>query len=291
MTNSRTSNLFSVMLELSKVKITFAVAFTTITGYVLASGKFNLGLIVPTLGIFILACGSSVINHIMESKTDALMERTKLRPIPSGRISRTGAVIIAILEIVAGTVLLYFGAGLIALILGLLALIWYNIVYTLLKRITPNAVIPGSVIGSIPPLVGWIAGGGTLSDYHAWIIALFFFLWQVPHFYLLILLFGKEYKRAGFPTLTDKYSDKKIKNLILVWILATILSLLLFPIFGLTQSIISLIGIVIISVWIIIIFLYPAINNNVQFSPRKYFMRINYFVLIALILMLSDHFF
>ena len=103
------------LLELSKVKITFAVSLTTITGYVLASGRFDAGLILPTLGIFLLACGSSALNHYQERDRDAQMERTRNRPIPSGRISANGALITALILSGAGSLLIYYGSGMVAL--------------------------------------------------------------------------------------------------------------------------------------------------------------------------------
>ncbi len=162
MTRQESGSYLSVILELSKVKITVAVAFTTITGYILAARGYDPGFLLPTLGIFFLACGSSVINHLQERRTDAMMARTRKRPLPSHKISFSSALHVAVTETLAGSLILYFSSGVTALILGLLAMVWYNLIYTNLKRITPHAVIPGSVIGSIPPLVGWVSAGGHL---------------------------------------------------------------------------------------------------------------------------------
>jgi heme o synthase len=192
--------------ELAKVKITFAVALTTITGYLLAKGEFDEGMILPAVGIFLLACGSSAINHYQEREQDAKMERTKDRPIPSGRISPAGALLFAFILSAAGSWLLYTGSGMLAMQLGLLALIWYNVIYTPLKKKSAFAVVPGAVIGAIPPLVGWVAGGGSLADPRAMFMAFFFFIWQVPHFWLLMLKYGEEYTKAGFPSITRIYT-------------------------------------------------------------------------------------
>ena len=88
-----------LLLELNKVKITFAVTLTTIAGYVLAKNTFDSGLILPVLGIFILACGSAALNHYQDRDKDKLMKRTVSRPIPSGKISPTAVLIISIFEI------------------------------------------------------------------------------------------------------------------------------------------------------------------------------------------------
>ena len=187
-----------LLAELGKVKITFAVALTTIAGYVLAGGSFDQGLILPVMGIFILACGSSALNHFQDSDRDGLMKRTSNRPIPSGKISKTNALLISLALIVFGSAAIWIGSDFTGFQLGLLALIWYNGIYTPMKRKTAFAVIPGSVIGSIPPVVGWVAGGGDLFDIQVLVMAFFFFIWQVPHFWLLMLKYGDEYVEAGY---------------------------------------------------------------------------------------------
>ena len=110
----------ALLAELSKIKITFAVALTTIAGYLLASGNFDSGLILPTLGIFILACGSSALNHYQDSDRDQLMERTKNRPIPSGRISKNNTLLVAIALSAVGSGMIYLGSDFVGFQLGLL---------------------------------------------------------------------------------------------------------------------------------------------------------------------------
>jgi len=276
------------LLELSKVRITFAVSLTTITGYVLASGRFDLGLILPTLGIFLLACGSSSLNHYQEKDKDAQMKRTKKRPIPSGKISSTGALLWAMLLSVSGSLLIYFGSGILALQLAILALIWYNFIYTPLKKKTAFAVVPGSVIGALPPLVGWVAGGGSLADPQALIIAFFFFIWQVPHFWLLLLKYGKEYEQAGFPSLTSIYSEKQIKYTTFIWTMATGVTALMLPVFGIVNSVGFSIATLIASGWLMIQFIKLLKRNDETFKPGVYFMKINFFVLFIIIFLSVD---
>jgi heme o synthase len=279
-----------IFLELSKVKITFAVALTTITGYLLAGGSFDVGLILPTIGIFLLACGSSAINHYQEREKDALMERTRERPIPSGRISPGGALAFAFVLTSAGSAILYLSSGMLGMQLGLLALIWYNIIYTPLKKRTAFAVVPGAVIGSIPPLVGWVSAGGGLSDPRAWFMAFFFFIWQVPHFWLLMLKYGEEYTNAGFPSITKIYSARQIKNITFIWILATAVSALMLPAFNVVESWVVMAGLLISSIWLVGQFTRLLSVRDIAFSPIKYFMKINYFVLAVIIFLSLDRF-
>lgn len=282
-------SLIKTLLELAKVRITFAVALTTITGYVLVTERFDTGLILPALGIFLLACGSSAINHYQERERDAKMERTMGRPIPSGRISPNGALAFALILSLAGSYILLAGAGFTGMQLGLLALLWYNAIYTPLKRKTAFAVVPGAVIGSIPPLVGWVAGGGQIFDPRAMIMAFFFFIWQVPHFWLLMLKYGEEYKAAGFPSITSLYSTAQIKNITFIWILATAVSALMLPFFNVVNSWIVIAGMIISSVWLVSVFTGMLRKKEKNFRPFHYFMRINYYVLSIIILLSVDH--
>jgi len=281
---------FRIFLELSKVKITFAVALTTITGYLLAGGSFDTGLILPTIGIFLLDCGSSAINHFQEREQDLKMERTRNRPIPSGRISPSGALLFAFLLSAAGSSILYIGSGMLGMQLGLLALIWYNVIYTPLKKKTAFAVVPGAVIGAIPPLVGWVSAGGQLSDPRALFMAFFFFIWQVPHFWLLMLKYGEEYTRAGFPSITQLYSSRQIKHITFVWILATAVSTLMLPAFDVVGSWVVMAGLLISSIWLVGQFTRLLSVRDLAFSPIRYFMKINYFVLAVIIFLSLDRF-
>ena len=281
---------FRIFLELSKVKITFAVALTTITGYLLAGGSFDTGLILPTIGIFLLACGSSAINHFQEREQDLKMERTRNRPIPSGRISPSGALLFAFLLTATGSSILYIGSGMLGMQLGLLALIWYNVIYTPLKKKTAFAVVPGAVIGAIPPLVGWVSAGGQLSDPRALFMAFFFFIWQVPHFWLLMLKYGEEYTQAGFPSITKLYSSRQIKHITFIWILATAVSTLMLPAFDVVGSWVVMAGLLISSIWLVGQFTRLLSVRDLAFSPIRYFMKINYFVLAVIIFLSLDRF-
>jgi heme o synthase len=288
MTRQESGSLLSVILELSKVKITVAVAFTTITGYILAARGYDPGFLLPTLGIFFLACGSSVINHLQERRTDAIMARTRKRPLPSHKISFLAALIVAIAETLAGSLILYFISGLVALILGLLAMVWYNLIYTNLKRITPHAVIPGSVIGSIPPLVGWVAAGGELFSLPALILAVFFFVWQVPHFYLLAIKYGHEYTEAGLPSITERWSNSQTKKNIFLWIVLTSITAFIVSFSSLPVSDISAVLIIISSVILVISFRSLLFPSGETFNPFQYFMRINYYVLAVTIILITS---
>lgn len=229
-------NKFQIFAEITKLRITIFVTVTTMFGFIAATDSINSRIILPALGILLLACGSAALNHYQERKTDVLMERTKNRPIPSGKISAAATLQLSIVLLLIGSILLFIGSGLLALSLGLLNLVWYNAVYTPLKKISPLAIIPGSLVGAIPPVVGWVAGGGNLLDPQIILISFFFFIWQIPHFWLLLMVLDKDYQKAGFPTLTQIFSQQQLGRITFVWIIATGVTGLLLPLFQISHN-------------------------------------------------------
>jgi protoheme IX farnesyltransferase len=220
-----------VLLELVKLRITVASATTTAVGWVMARGEFGLPLLPVLLGIFLQACGAAAFNHVQDARLDAQMPRTARRPIPAGRIGRGRAALFAAALLAAGTVSVALTSPLAAL-LGLAAAAVYNVVYTPMKRRTPFAVLPGSLIGALPPLAGWLAAGGYLVDPTIHQVAFFFFLWQVPHFWLLLLCYERDYAAGGLPSLFDRFDQRQIRSLTFVWILAVAVAALFAPLFA-----------------------------------------------------------
>jgi len=212
-----------VILELTKVRITAAVMLTAATGYILAARRIELQMWMPLLGVFALASGSAALNQWQESKIDARMKRTCGRPIPAGRIDPMWALFFSVLLILVGSFLLTSvpenANALLAL--GGMALFWYNGVYTYLKRVTAFAVVPGALIGAIPPIMGYLSAGGSLDDPAILLVAMFIFIWQIPHFWLLLLMLGDEYREAGLPTVTARFSRPQLQRISFMWILAT----------------------------------------------------------------------
>lgn len=223
-------------LELSKIRITALATVTTAAGYFLATESVTWEILLPVLGILFLACGSSALNQIQERRFDAKMDRTRNRPLPSGRVSLAGAVAFTLMMILAGSAFLYIKRDPVTLGLGLAALVWYNGVYTPLKRWTAFAVVPGAVIGALPPVVGWTAAGGNPTDPAILSFALFFFVWQIPHFWLILLYLGRDYEKAGLPSMHEVFSPRQLMRITFIWILATGLTSLSMPVFGLGKG-------------------------------------------------------
>jgi len=229
---------FKIIVELGKVRISLPIALSALTGYVMFTGSINSQGWLLALGVFFMSCSSSAINHWQESDIDAQMPRTKNRPIPSGKISRNGAFLVAFGFAAIGSAILILTNPVVALILSWVTLFFYNIVYTPLKRVTAFAVIPGSFVGALPPMIGWAGAGGSLTSEIILLVASFFFIGQIPHFWLLLLMFGDQYKLAGMPSLNQIFSESQLKRITYTWVLTTIASALLVIFFVFTNQII-----------------------------------------------------
>ena len=276
------------ILSLMKYKVSLAVTFTTVTGYLICSGSFDLRLLYTALGVFILAGGTSALNQFQERKFDARMERTKHRPLPSHKITPKTASIISIILMLSGLTILYFFSGKISAALGLFNIFWYNIIYTYLKQITPFAVVPGSLVGAIPAMIGWTAAGGAIFDTRIIIIAYFLFIWQIPHFWFLLMKYGKEYEEAGFPSITKVFNQQGLKSLTFIWIIATSITTLMFPLFNIITIPLLLIIIFILNIWLIITFTRITFNLKISINFKRAFATINIFMIATLLLLLIE---
>jgi len=282
----------SILLELVKFRITVLVSFTTALGYFLASSNLGFAFVYPVVGIFLLACSSAALNQYQEVNTDMMMDRTKNRPIPSGKISRNNVLIISILLLVAGTSILFFKTNLGTLFTGLLTFYWYNAVYTPLKKKTALAIVPGSLVGALPPVAGWLAAGGNLFDLKIGIVALYFFVWQIPHFWLLLLLYGNDFKKGGFPVLTDLYSETFIKRITFVLLIATLLIGIAIPYIGTGLYLTTQIIVIASSVLMFFLALSFLRNKNIERKDIvKTFVSINLYTLTLITILSADKLF
>ena len=241
-----------IFLQLGKVRISSLATVTMVAGYVLAHGSVTGALVVLTAGVFLLACGASGLNQIQERDIDARMKRTMGRPIPAGVVSPRAAAITAVLCLVAGSSLIWVSSNTLAMMLGLLTVFWYNGVYTPLKRVTAFAAVPGGVVGAIPPVLGWVAGGGSVADPRILAVAVFLFMWQIPHFWLLMLFSaGDDYDRAGLPSLTRVFSYQQVARISFMWILGTAIVCLVIPLYGIIEQGWINVGLFAAGVWLV----------------------------------------
>ena len=211
-------NKLEIFANLIKYKLSLAVAFSSATGYFLYRNTADHNLLPLVCGVFLLASGAAVMNQYTEREQDALMERTRMRPIPAKRISLRSVTLIFSFLLITGSILLLIN-GFKPFVLGILCVILYNLLYTSLKKITILAILPGALVGTIPPLIGFISAGGNIMEYKILLFSGFIFLWQLPHFWLLLIRYGKEYREAGFKSVSNYLSEKQIRYLIFFWAL------------------------------------------------------------------------
>jgi protoheme IX farnesyltransferase len=225
-----------LLFALGKIKISLLVTLTTAIGYLLAEGELTIRMLMTAAAVFLLSCGFCALNQYQERETDRLMDRTKGRPLPSGKLRPSVSLLISLSLLVTGETILAYGTSPVPWALGFLAILWYNGIYTYLKKKTPFAAIPGALIGMIPPALGWVAGGGNLLDPRIGVIAIFFFTWQIPHFWLLLLDRGMDYEKAGFPSLTRIFKPIQLRRITFAWIFAAVATCMIMPLFGLVRS-------------------------------------------------------
>ncbi len=180
-------------------------------------------------GVFFLACGAAAGNSLQEAATDRLFLRTRNRPMVTGRLTGRAAAWFSALMIILGLALLWLGTeNRQPILLGITALVLYNGAYTPLKKITNVALLPGGLAGALPPLIGWTAAGGVLTDSRAGLLFALFFLWQIPHFFLILLCNHEDYRTVEQPTLISLFPNQSLVRITLVWILAFIVVALSF---------------------------------------------------------------
>jgi len=280
--------MIAIISGLTKPRITIASTLTAAVGYVLARGRIDLNIIPVLIGGFLLAAGSAALNQVQEADIDSKVERTKKRPIPSGSISKTNAFIVSSVLIAIGFVILNIFYGFVVGIVGLSAALLYNGVYTPLKKISPFAAVPGAVIGAIPPLVGWLAAEGLMIDPRIYYLCFFYFIWQIPHFWLLLLFFGDQYKKNDLPSLFDRFSENIIKRLTFSGILATSATGILLPSFlfikpQIVGALLSLFGAIVL-IRSLSLLKYNNSHSNTIYRVR--FMDINIYALLVTILVI-----
>ena len=216
--------VFSDYKQLAKVGLSLSVVFSSIAGYLLAIDVINYQvLFLLGLGGFLMVAASNAFNQIIEKDTDALMKRTMNRPLPTGRMSKTTALVFAILFAIIGLGILYSINPKSALF-GAISIFLYTCAYTPMKPISPLAVFVGALPGAIPFMLGWVAATNEFGIEAGFLFMIQFF-WQFPHFWSIGWLQFEEYKKAGFIMLPmDKKDQSATKQIIFYTIIMILVS-------------------------------------------------------------------
>jgi len=190
-------------IALTKPRLNGLVVATSAVGYYLgAPGRPDLlSMALVAMGTTLVAGSAAVLNQVYERDTDAMMNRTRLRPLPDGRVSPGDATIFGVALSACGLAILAAHATLVTTVLALATLAIYLLIYTPMKRRTPHATLVGAVPGALPPLIGWTASHDGVSTGGLALFAIVF-LWQIPHFMAIAWMYRDDYRKAGFPMLS-----------------------------------------------------------------------------------------
>ncbi|WP_418512902.1 heme o synthase [Corallibacter sp.] len=231
-TSTARPSLISDFKEITKIRLSVSVVFSSLAGYLLGVETVNYQtLILLALGGYFMVGASNAFNQIIEKDLDALMKRTKNRPIPSGRMSVSTAFVIACVFTILGIAILYVINPKTAMF-GAISIFLYTCAYTPLKTKTPLAVFVGAIPGAIPFMLGWVAATNDFGIEPGTLFAIQFF-WQFPHFWAIGWFLFDDYKKGGFFMLPTGKQDKGTAVQTIMYTVWTILVSIV-PVFGFT---------------------------------------------------------
>jgi protoheme IX farnesyltransferase len=275
-------------VALAKPRLNFLVVVSALAGYAMAGGDTHdvVRLIATVAGTALVASGASAFNQILERKPDALMRRTRLRPLPDGRLQPSEALVFALALSVAGLIALWAGANLLSALVAGATLLTYAAVYTPLKRRTSFATVVGAIPGALPPVIGWAAARDSLSQ-GAWVLFGIVFLWQLPHFLAIAWIHREDYARAGFAMLPVIEPDGRSTARQAVIYSAALLPLSLAPTLVGMTGVVYFGGALVLSLMFLAIATKFGMTRDVAAARRLFFASIIYLPLVW-ILMIAD---
>jgi len=253
-------------MELTKPRIAFMLVLTSAAGFYLGSSQgFDFALFANSMiGIALLAFGVATLNQVIERKTDALMDRTAKRPLPTNKVSRLEALIFGIVQCAVAELYLLFLVNGLTAALGMIVIVGYVLLYTPLKTRTSASTAIGALPGAMPPLMGWTSAADGIN-LGAWTLFALLFLWQFPHFLAIASMYKEEYAKAGIKMLPTLEKDGKItaRQIVLFSILMFAVSLA--PFFIGLAGIYYLGGALLLGIW----FLWTSIQTARQKTVEK----------------------
>jgi protoheme IX farnesyltransferase len=222
-------------IKLTKPGIIFGNLLPCVAGFLLASsGVFNASIIYVILGTMLVIASGCVFNNYIDQDIDKLMERTKLRPLITQKISPKEALIFGTLLGILGIIILYFKVNALSSICGIIGLFVYVILYSIFtKRTTTVGVYIGAISGAMPPLIGYTAVSGSI-DGAAILLFLLLVIWQMPHFFAISVFNANDYKKAGIITIFNTYGERYTKINILIYTILFVLINASFTLLGYT---------------------------------------------------------
>jgi len=278
-----------IFISLTKAKLALSVVFSSIAGYFLAVDEVDFNeLILLVIGGYSIVGASNSFNQIIEKDKDALMDRTKNRPLPAKEITTQNAFWISVFLTLIGLLCLYF-INYKTAFFAAISVFLYTCVYTPLKPITPLSVFVGAIPGAIPFMLGWVAATGSFGIEPGTLFMIQFF-WQFPHFWALGWMLDDDYKKAGFIMLPTGNRDKSTALQIILYIIWMMI-ISVFPYTGLTGDLTLSFGSTIAILMLGVIMLVLAINlyNKMDISSARklFYSSILYLTLIQIIYLID----
>ena len=260
--------------QLAKLRLSSTVVFSALVGYLLAVDEVDFKILLMLMvGGFLVVASSNGFNQVYEKDTDKLMDRTKQRPMPAGRMAASeGLLFSSILGLIGMVILYYINAK--SAIFGAAALVLYAAVYTPLKTVSPIAVFVGAFPGAIPFMLGWVAATNEFGTEAGTLFAIQF-LWQFPHFWAIAWLLDEDYKKAGIRMLPSGMKDKKSAfqaMLYTIWLIPVSIMPFVFPYIGIeSKLLLSPIGALLILLMGVFLYKKSALllKNCDQVSAKK----------------------
>ncbi|MBK7764250.1 MAG: protoheme IX farnesyltransferase [Bacteroidetes bacterium] len=189
--------------QLMKLNLSMLVVFSSVVGYIIIPDLVihYSKLLYLFLGGTLITAAANAGNEILERDIDKIMRRTRLRPLPDGRMSILEASVFCCLTLIAGLAILWLQFNMLTAILSFFSFALYVGLYTPLKKVTPFSVLVGAFPGSLPCLIGWVAGTNEMTSMGAWTLFIIQFFWQFPHFWSIAWIGHEDYEKAGLKML------------------------------------------------------------------------------------------
>ena len=283
---------FKSFIEITKLRLSLSVVFSSIISYIIGIDTFDWNkFICLILGGILMVSASNIFNQVIEKDLDALMSRTKNRPLPKGEISVNSALIIGFIFVIIGLTLLYLINPLCSM-LGAISIFIYACVYTPLKLVTPLSVFVGAIPGAIPFMLGWVAATNEIGVEAVTLFSMQFF-WQFPHFWAIAWWQNDDYQKAGFKMLPTGRKDKSTTFQIIFYSFwAIIISLV--PYFGFTGdlmlSIYGLILVILLGLFLLYYSFKLFKNSTVDNAKKLMYVSILYLTLIQIVYLIDNLF-
>lgn len=267
--------------ELTKPRIAFMLVLTAAAGFYLGTkGSFDLVLFLNAMaGIALLAFGVATLNQVIERRTDRLMDRTARRPIPTGRVSSTEALVFGITQCLVAELYLLVLVNPLTAVLGLTVIVGYVLLYTPLKTRTSASTAIGALPGAMPPLMGWTSAADEIT-LGAWALFAMLFLWQFPHFLAIAWMYREEYAKAGIKMLPVLEPSGRITARQIVLFTIMLLPVSLAPFFLQISGPFFLVGAVILGAWFLVESVRTARAKTVERARRLLLVSVIYLPLL-----------